>query len=268
VCSEYAWKLLCDWQALTAGILAIVAAVIGGLFVYCVGVKQIRALQEQNADLKRAEQRKLAQERSNVARVLWSCLGYVESDVAGASFGGGPNSVLPEQVANSARRSIGKPNFDYLRERVGNFAREDIVPAFLGVERLIDELRAGEGPIPVGELTALLDNLSDGVRKLRALAMVELERAKDMLSENEPQGRPMHSTKRAIWPFRRNTPYWNDQVKLLATLFNNLGTASFTAAIVLPIFTTQRLPGTVFLGGLIFGGLCHFAAQVFLRGME
>jgi hypothetical protein len=124
VCSEYAWKLLCDWQTLAAGILAIVAAVIGGLFVYCVGVKQIRLLQEQNADLKRAEQRKLAQERLNVARVLWSCLGYVESDVARASFGGGPNSVIPEKVANSIRISIEKPNFDYLRERIGGFARD------------------------------------------------------------------------------------------------------------------------------------------------
>jgi hypothetical protein len=256
---------------LAAGILAIVAAVIGGLFVYCVGVKQIRALQEQNADLKRAEQRRLAQERSNVARVLWSCLGYVESDIKRASFSGDPNSLLSEQAANSPRHSIGKPNFDYLRERVGSFAREDIVPAFLGVERLIDELRAEEGKIPVDELRTRLDNLLDGVRKLRVLAMVELERARDMLSGNEPpstttdRGRPM----RSAWsPFRRNTPSWNEHIKLTATLFNNLASASFIGATVAPIFTNQSRPWWIFWGGVFLGLFCHGIAQKLLRDIE
>ena len=148
--------------------------------MYCVGRGQIRVVREQNADLKRAEQRRLAQERSNVARVLWSCLGFVEADVTRAR--GGP--IVPSE-ANSARRRIGKPNFDYLRERVGSFARQDIVPAFLGVERLIDELRAEKGPIPVGELTARLNTLLDEVTKLRALAMVELGSARTILSEND-----------------------------------------------------------------------------------
>jgi hypothetical protein len=148
------------------------------------------------------------------------------------------------------------------------------VPAFLGVERLIDELRAGEGPIRADVLRARLDNLLDGVRKLRVLAMVELERARDMLSENEPPStttdrvRPMHSTKRALWPFRRGTPYWNDQVKLAAALFNNVAAASWVAALVVPIFTNQRLPLLIFVGGLIFGGLCHLVAQAILRDIE
>lgn len=180
MCSAYPGVLgvLCDWQTLIAGGLAILAAVIGGGIAYVVGRGQIRVVREQNADLKRAEQRRLAQERSNVARVLWSCLGFVEADVTRA------RRASPSE-ANPARRRIGKPNFDYLRERVGSFARQDIVPAFLGVERLIDELRAEKGPIPVGELTARLNTLLDEVTKLRALAMVELGSARTILSEND-----------------------------------------------------------------------------------
>ena len=60
-----------DWQTMIAGIVAVVGATGGGVLAYCAGVKQatatrhaadrqIRALQEQNADLKRAEQRRLA----------------------------------------------------------------------------------------------------------------------------------------------------------------------------------------------------------------
>jgi hypothetical protein len=195
------FRFVYDWQSFIAGFVALG----GGVLAYRAGITQAKAtrksaegqieaikeqtaaVRQQNADLKRAEQRRLAQERSNVARVLWSCLGFVEDDVRRSSsrFGGDPDVELWEQAANSARRSIGKPNFDYLRERVGSFAREDIVPAFLGVEKIIDELRAEEGKISVGQLRARLDNLLDGVRNLRELAMVELDSARTILSENE-----------------------------------------------------------------------------------
>jgi hypothetical protein len=77
-----------------------------------------------------------------------------------------------------------------------------------------------------------------------------------------------NTTKLALWPFKRGTPYWNDQLKLVATLLNNLAVASFTAAIVLPIFKDQTLPNKTFWFGIILGVVCHLGGQVYLRGME
>jgi hypothetical protein len=77
-------------------------------------------------------------------------------------------------------------NFDYLRERVGNFDREDIVPAFLGLERAIDELRAVKGTALLSELKERLDNLIETIENLRSLAMKELATARTVLSTSEP----------------------------------------------------------------------------------
>jgi hypothetical protein len=71
-----------------------------------------------------------------------------------------------------------------------------------------------------------------------------------------------------FWFFRRDTPYWNERVKLVATLLNNLGTASLTATILVPMFKTEPLPGTVLVAGLIIGVGCFFAAQLISTGMK
>jgi hypothetical protein len=61
----------------------------------------------------------------------------------------------------------------------------------------------------------------------------------------------MNSTKRAFYPMRRGTPYFNEQVKLSATLLNNLAAASWIAALVAPLFTNQRPPWVIFVGGIL-----------------
>jgi len=78
----------------------------------------------------------------------------------------------------------------------------------------------------------------------------------------------MNATKRATYPLRRGTPYWNEQVKLIAAFFNNLAVAAFTGAFVLPIFTQKILPVVIVLGGLFIAVVCHLVAPAFLREME
>lgn len=47
----------------------------------------------------------------------------------------------------------------------------------------------------------------------------------------------------AMYPIRREAPpIYNEQVKLAATLFNNLAAASWIGTLVAPLFTNQRLP--------------------------
>jgi hypothetical protein len=147
-----------DWQTMIAGIVAVVGATGGGVLAYCAGVKQatatrhaadrqIRALQEQNADLKRAEQRRLARESSTVAGMLYAAMGLVARDI-GKALAAIPKAIsasfrdrlppddppLDAQIANYIRHMVRKYGFDYLRDRVGTFNREDIAVAFMLLE--------------------------------------------------------------------------------------------------------------------------------------
>ena len=93
-CLEYTGLLrwAYDWQTITAGILAIAGAIGGGWLAYHAGVKQanatrkgardqIAALEKQNADLKLADQRRLAQERKGVSGLLYSSMGIVIAQI-------------------------------------------------------------------------------------------------------------------------------------------------------------------------------------------
>jgi len=77
--------------------------------------------------------------------------------------------------------------------------------------------------------------------------------------------RPMRS---AFWPFRRGTPYHNDQVKLCATFFNNVAVAAFAGAIVLPLFQNKIPTWAVLVGGLIITVEFLYFAQQILSDME
>jgi hypothetical protein len=100
------WKLLYDWQTLLAG----AAAIFGGWLAYRAGVKQATAtraaaaiqiqaiatqtaaLEQQNAQLRRADQRRLARESLIAARMLDASLEVVANDIetARSSFGAEP----------------------------------------------------------------------------------------------------------------------------------------------------------------------------------
>jgi hypothetical protein len=183
VCSNYHgfWGWLCDWQtligAVIAGLLAIGAAGLGGWMAYRAARDaahgQIRALEQQNADLKRAEQRRLAQERSNIARVLRASMMLVNADITAVNLYTLGMPLAPNPVR--------KHGFDYLRERVGNCEPDEIITAFLLLEAGIDELPG----TPPEHRTEQLDNLSGFVKRISDLARQEIQRTAPMLSSDE-----------------------------------------------------------------------------------
>jgi hypothetical protein len=78
-----------------AGIVAVVGAIGGGVLAYLAGKKQadatrksardqIAAEKQQNADLKLADQRRLAQERKDVAGLLYASMGIVITQIQAA----------------------------------------------------------------------------------------------------------------------------------------------------------------------------------------
>jgi hypothetical protein len=187
-------RFVYDWQTSIAGILALA----GGVLAYRAGVRQaketrdaadrqILALQEQNADLKRAEQRRLAQESLNAARVLYASMGSVAGVISSvrSALIDNPDGLINEQAANTLRSMIEKYNFDYLREKVGNFDNEGLVIGFQVLERSIDQLRAQKGAIHSGQFMAELDNLWKQVKDLQTNTLEEFERAKTVLSGDE-----------------------------------------------------------------------------------
>lgn len=187
-------RFVYDWQTSIAGILALA----GGVLAYRAGVRQaketrdaadrqILALQEQNADLKRAEQRRLAQESLNAARVLYASMGSVAGVISSvrSALIDNPDGLINEQAANTLRSMIEKYNFDYLREKVGNFDNEGLVIGFQVLERSIAQLRAQRGAIHCGQFRAELDNLWKQVKNLQTDTLEEFERAKTVLSGDE-----------------------------------------------------------------------------------
>jgi hypothetical protein len=164
MCSNYPrWVALCDWQTLAAGVLAILAAVIGGLVAYFIARWQIREQQQQNAKAARAEQR-------SIATVLSASLGLIAADAKTAisKLGRPPGELLDAQTGTAVRHTIGKYAFDYLRGRIGHIGRENLVIEFLVLDRLIDQLWTAETPEKV---YCLLDDLVQKADKLRALAL-------------------------------------------------------------------------------------------------
>jgi hypothetical protein len=182
-----------DWQTMIAGIVAVVGAIGGGVLAYLAGKKQadatrksardqIAALEQQNADLKLAGQRRLAQERKDVAGLLYASVGIVIAQIEAARSG--LIDPLPAPRANAIRQTVGKPGFTYLWERLGVFEGE-IVVAFLNLNIGIDAIKAGIDDTDVGRLGRMLDGLSTLAERLRALASGEMERAKAILPADE-----------------------------------------------------------------------------------
>jgi len=181
------WKLFYDWQTIAAGILAIVAALIGGFFVYWVGVKQIRALQEQNADLKRAEQRRLARETLSTARMLDASLQVIAENIEGARewSGAQPRSGhVDQEMANSVRQTLGEHRLSYLRDKMGILDPEIAVP-LIRLEATLDRFRAEKGETHAGGLTDRLKEFSVLVQRIRDLAGGEIARTRAILSPDE-----------------------------------------------------------------------------------
>jgi len=176
VCCDYTdlSKWANEWQTLIAGVLAVVGALAGGAGAYSgardAAHRQIQALQKQNNELRRAEQRRLARESSTVAGMLYAAMGLVAGDIGralaaipkviSASFQGRlppDDPPLDPQIANYIRRMVGKYGFDYLRGGVGTFNREDIAVAFMLLEAEIDLLRAEQRAIQASQLREQLE---------------------------------------------------------------------------------------------------------------
>ena len=194
-CSDYTGLLqrAYDWQTIIAGI----GAVFGGWLAYRAGVKQadatrssardqIAAIEQQNADLKLAGQRRLAQERKDVAGLLYASVGIVIAQIENARKGltGLADDPLPTRLANAIHQAVGKPGFTYLWERLGVFEGE-IVVAFLRLEMAIDLIHKHKDDTDVGLLKFALDGLSTLAERLRALASGEMERAQAILPADE-----------------------------------------------------------------------------------
>jgi hypothetical protein len=184
VCADYTglFRWVCDWQTLIAGILAIVGAIGGGWLAYRGAQNQIAEMKRQNADLKLADQRRLAQERKAVAGLLYASVGIVITQIDLARSG--LIDPLPTPRANAIRQAIGKPGFTYLWKKLGVFEGE-IVDAFLNLELGIDAVRAGKDDADLGRLKRMLDGLSALAERLRSLASGEMERAKAILPVDE-----------------------------------------------------------------------------------
>jgi hypothetical protein len=172
------FRFVYDWQTFIAGM----GAIYGGWLAYRAGIRQatatreaardqIAALEQQNADLKLADQRKLARERLAVAGLLYTSLGVVVGQIeyARSRFSGPADALLDEQTANSVRHEVEKPGFAYLWQRLGVFEGA-IVAGFLSLEIAVDRMRAETGPVPFGPLKDRLDNLSKLAQSLRSLA--------------------------------------------------------------------------------------------------
>jgi hypothetical protein len=117
------------------------------------------------------------------------------------------------------------------------------------------ELTDNEASVLTHELTDITGNdrcsLSSRVQTLKAI-LAKLERPKPP----------------AFWRFSRGTPYFNDQIKLFATFFNNIAVAFFTSAFVVPLFSNVRLPWAIAGFALFIAVLCLFLAQHLLGKME
>ena len=75
--SEYVgvFKYLYDWQSFIAGLFALIA----GVVAYAAGLRQARAVEQQNRELKIAERRRLAREQIVAIRLLNGALATIES---------------------------------------------------------------------------------------------------------------------------------------------------------------------------------------------
>jgi hypothetical protein len=194
---------LYDWQTLITGGVALLA----GVLAFLAGVKganatrsaaqieaaataeQTAALKQQNADLCRAERRRLARESLTAARLLAASLEMTSNEVEKArlSFSpGSPDSIIEEPSASGIRQIVHKPQFAAdLWARVGNLNREILSP-LLNLDAQIDQMRGQSGPTPANVLTEQLNSLSAIVGSLRELAADEEKRAVTALSEEEP----------------------------------------------------------------------------------
>ena len=116
-------------------------------------------MERQNADLKLADQRRLARERLALAGLLYTSLGVVVGQIESARsmFSGPADGYIDEQGANGVRHEVGKPGFAYLWERLGVFEGA-IVAGFLDLEIAIDRMQAEKGPASICGGSGFLDS--------------------------------------------------------------------------------------------------------------
>jgi hypothetical protein len=79
---------------------------------------------------------------------------------------------------NDVRHMVRKHNFDYLREKVGNFDRDDITVALLCLDADIEKLWAETSRTHVDYFTEGLSALAKLAETLRTHAVGELEKAR------------------------------------------------------------------------------------------
>jgi hypothetical protein len=179
------FRFVYDWQTFIAGM----GAIYGGLLAYRAGKTQatatreaardqIAALEQQNADLKLADKRRLAQERKDVAGFLYASVGIVIAQIEIARSGLTDLEENPFGVsAKTIRQTVGKPGFTYLWGRLGVFEGE-IVVAFLSLDTAIDQMQAGKDDTDFGHLKHMLEGLLTLAKDLRSLASSEMQKAR------------------------------------------------------------------------------------------
>jgi hypothetical protein len=195
------WAVLYDWQAAIAGGTALIA---GGL-AFWAGVKQAKetrrsaqieaaataeqtaALKQQNADLRRAERRRLARESLTAARLLAASLEMTSDEVekARSSFTlGSPPQIIDASFIQQI--VVSKPRFSAdLWARAGILNREILSP-LLNLEAQIDQMHSHQSTgVRADFLAAQLNSLSVIVRSLCELAADDEKKAVTILSEEE-----------------------------------------------------------------------------------
>jgi hypothetical protein len=196
-------RFVYDWQTFIAGM----GAIYGGWLAYRAGIRQANttsksaegqikaikeqtaAIEQQNADLKLADQRKLARERLAVAGLLYTSLGFIlgQIETARSMFSVPADNLyggILIDLGGKIRHEVGKPGFAYLWERLGVFEGE-IVADFLSLEIALDRMQAEKRPTSVRQISKQLDYLETLATRLRDLASGEMKKARGILSEDD-----------------------------------------------------------------------------------
>jgi hypothetical protein len=130
------WKVLYDWQSLLAGVLALIA----GIAAYCAGRRQARAVEQQNSELKRAENRRLAREELIAVRLFEADLARIEEDTTRIT-----NTLNHPQYDNpqasvpaNYRRMIHKPDITVVWDKLG-LCDPETITTYLGLDHKIEQ---------------------------------------------------------------------------------------------------------------------------------
>jgi hypothetical protein len=129
---------LFDWQPLLVGVLALAA----GVAAYCAGLRQARAVEEQNRELKRNERRQLAREGIVATRLIDGILAKIEHEIARVTtLFEQPCYQKPDAIAPADwNRLIQKPNISVVFDKLG-MCSEEILAKYMELDAEIEQYR-------------------------------------------------------------------------------------------------------------------------------